>query len=79
MCKLDIKKSKLAIIPLNLKWFSERIKECTLNIPYVKSKDKDSNFIFTATPEEWITFLKKYKDSEDVFNPEYKFVFTKSK
>ncbi len=79
LCKLDIKKSKLAIIPLNLKWFSERIKEGTLNIPYVKSKDKDSNFIFTATPEEWITFLKKYKDSEDVFNPEYKFVFTKSK
>ena len=79
LCKLHIKKNRLTVIPLDIEWFTDRIKEGTLGLPNVKPKRKDSNHIFTATPEEWITFLKKHKDSGDVFNPEYRFVFARSK
>ena len=79
LCKIDIGKNKLTIIPLDSGWFTDRIKDGTLNLPYVKSTAEDGNEIFTATPEEWVTFLKKYKDSKDVFNPKYKFVLTRNK
>ena len=78
LCKLEIKENELIIIPLDLEWFTDRIDEGKMTLPWVKAKHKDSNYIFTATPEEWMKFLKKHKDSNSVFNPEYKFVFMKS-
>ncbi|MBM4152450.1 MAG: hypothetical protein FJ220_02870 [Kiritimatiellaceae bacterium] len=74
-----MKNDELTLIPLDLEWFTDRIKEGTLTLSWVKAKHKEGNYIFTATPEEWVTFLKKHKDSESVFNPKYKFVFKKSK
>jgi hypothetical protein len=79
LCELEIKKNKLTMTPLALEWFTDRIDEGALNVPWVKAKHKDSNYIFTATPEEWITFLEKHRDTDGVFDPEYKFVFTKTK
>lgn len=74
LCKLQIENDTLTLIPLDLDWFTDSIKEGTLDIPYIR-KHKSSNYIFTATPEEWIEFLDKHKDNEMVFNPKYKFVF----
>ena len=78
LCKLEIKGDKLTIIPLDLEWFIDRIDEEEMTPPWVKAEHEDSNYIFTATPEEWMKFLKKYKDNDSVFDPEYKFVFTKN-
>ena len=75
LCKLEIKTNSLTLTPLNLEWFTNRINEGTLSVPYVKSNYEDSNYIFTATPEDWISFLRKYKDDAGVFDPDLKFVF----
>ena len=77
LCKLEINTNSLTMTPLNLEWFTKRIDEGKLNLPYVKSDYKDSNYIFTATPEDWIAFLKIYKDDAGVFDPKLAFVFKK--
>ena len=79
LCKLDIKENRLTMIPLDVEWFRDGINEGTLKLPHVERTSKDSNYIFTATPEEWTAFLKGHKDNEDVFNPKCRFVFTRSK
>jgi len=79
LCKVDIKGDRLTLIPPDAKWFTDRIekKKGRLSLSYVKSMDDSGNCIFTATPKEWVAFLKKYKDSEEVFNPKGIFVFTR--
>ena len=78
--KLEIKDNKLRLIPFNPDWFTDRIEDGTvLKLPFVRveSGRHIENFICTATSEEWIAFLKKHKDNEEVFWPEANFVFRK--
>jgi len=79
LCKLEIKKNELIIIPLDLEWFTDKIDEEKMTLSWVKAKHENSNYVFTATPSEWMTFLKKHKDSSAVFNQKHQFVFTKAK
>jgi len=76
LCKVSIEDNNLIIIPLNIKWFEDRIEKKKLGLSFVKA-DKDSNYIFTAPTNQWILFLKKYADDQDVFDEEYRFVFKK--
>jgi hypothetical protein len=76
VCRITFKDDNLIIIPLNIEWFKERIKENKLDLSYVKA-DKSINCIFTATTEQWVSFLKTYANDKDVFSDKYKFVFRK--
>ena len=79
LCKVDVKGDRLTLIAPDVTWLTDRMKKGRLNLSYVKSKDKDSNYIFTATPKEWMTFLRKHKDSEELFNTQHTFVSTRTK
>jgi len=74
LCRVTLTDDNLVIIPLNYKWFEDRMKEKTLNLGCVKT---DNNCIFTAPTEQWTSFLKKYGSDKDVFSESYKFVFKK--
>lgn len=76
LCRITFGDDNLVIIPLNIDWFEDRIKEKKLNLSLVKA-DKDSNYIFTAPTDQWISFLKTYASDKDVFSEKYKFVFKK--
>ena len=76
LCRVTFRDGNLVMTPLNVEWFEDRIKEKKLDLSFVKA-DKDSNYIFTAPPEQWITFLKTYANDKDVFSEKYKFVFKK--
>lgn len=78
LCKVSIEDDKLIIIPLNIEWFEDRIKEKKLNLSFVKA-DRESNYIFTAPTRQWISFLKKYASDKDVFDEKHRFVFKKKK
>lgn len=78
LCQLETTTNTLTLIPLSYEWFTDRIEDETMKLSYVKSNRKDAPYIITATSEEWIAFLREYKDSEDVFNPKHKYVFTKN-
>lgn len=75
LCKLQIANDTLTLIPLDLDWFEKEIQKGTMDVPYIKPDHKDANYIFTATPDVWMEFLKIHKDNEAVFNPKYQFVF----
>ncbi len=79
LCKIEIDKDTLTITPLDIEWFTDKIKNKQLNISYVKAIHEDSNYIFTSTPKEWVAFLIKYGNDPDLFNEEYRFVFKKKK
>jgi len=74
VCRITFIDDNLIIIPLNYKWFEDRMKEKKLDLNCVKT---DSNCIFTAPAEKWISFLKKYGSDKDVFSESCKFVFKK--
>lgn len=38
----------------------------TENLSLIRA-DKESNYIFTATAEQWVSFLKTYGSDKDVF------------
>ena len=78
VCKIIFANDNLIIMPLNYKWFEDKIKKKTMNLSFIQA-DKDSYRIFTATAEQWVSFLKTYGSDKDLFSEEYKFVFKKIK
>jgi len=55
---------------ISYEWMDNFIKTDQTDIPFVKTQDGNWK-IYTASPQEWVEFLKKYGDSEDVFSPKY--------
>ena len=78
LCKVQIDDGKLVLIPPDPEWFTKRFETNSLpELPHIKTKD--SNFIFTATTEQWHEFLRKHADTTAVFNPKYRFVLKRKK
>jgi hypothetical protein len=73
VCKIIFENDHLIIIPINYKWFEDRINENTMNLSFIRT----DNYIFTATTEQWVSFLKTYGSDKDVFSEKNKFVFKK--
>lgn len=74
VCKVNINDRTLELIPMNFDWIEKRIKENKLELTYIKAV-KDSNYIFTVTPEDWTNFLKTHGDNPEVFNKKYRYTF----
>jgi len=74
VCKVNYDHDILEFIPINFEWFEDKIKDKKLDLTYVKA-DKDSNYIFTVTSEDWTKFLKKHGDNPEVFNKKYSYTF----
>lgn len=75
LCKIQIEEDTLILIPLNYNWFDEHAGE-SKEIPFVKI---DDFMIFTATSEQWVSFLNKHHDTKDVFNEEFAYTLRRSK
>ena len=76
LCQVSFADGALVLIPLNLEWFEGRRKKDELGLSFVKA-DKDSNTIFTASAEQWVSFLQEHASDGGVFDENHKFVFKK--
>ena len=65
--KIEFDEKSLTLIPIDYTWMEKAVKEGTVSLPHIYS-DKDNMVLFTASPEEWMEFLKKYASDEDVFS-----------
>jgi hypothetical protein len=79
LCKVLSKGDELTLVPLNFIWFRDRIKENKLNVSFVKVDNGVNDYIFTASPKEWVTFLEKYGNDHKLFmeSESLRFVFKK--
>ena len=76
LCKVILREDELVLIPMDIEWFEKKIKQKDLIFSFVKA-DKNSNYIFTATPGQWVAFLRAHANDKGVFNEKYRFVFKK--
>jgi hypothetical protein len=76
LLKVRINEDTLTLIPLNYEWFEDNAGK--FNIPFVHNK-KDAIIMYTATSEQWVSFLKENLDTEGAFNEKDFFYVLKRK
>ena len=78
LCRITIKEDSLIMVPMNIEWLEEKIEDKALALSFVKA-DKDSNYIFTVSAEQWVVFLKTHADEKNLFDEDLKFEFQRAK
>ena len=76
LCKVIYQNDTLTFLPLNYEWIKEKVKEGKIKVPFVDWKGEDT-ILFTATSEQWESFIKEYEDNQEAFSDEFAFVFRK--
>ncbi len=73
VCKVILGKDTIELIPLNYEWMDKGLRENKVSLPHIRLED-ERHIIFTARPDEWLPFLKKYRDDKNAFNEKMKYV-----
>ena len=76
LCKVSYQNDTLTFLPLNYEWIKGNVKEGKIKVPFVEWKSEDT-ILFTATSEQWESFIKEYGDDQEAFSEEFAFVFRK--
>lgn len=76
LCKVVVEGDTLTLMPLNYDWFEKNKEKLGKEIPYI---EVDEPMMFTATSEQWISFLQKHKDTKEVFDQENAYILKQSK
>lgn len=76
LCKVIVEGDTLTLMPLNYDWFEKNKNSLRNEIPYIEI---DEPMMFTATSEQWMSFLKKHKDTKGVFDQENAYILKQSK
>ena len=64
---------KLTFIPLDYTWLEDEIGAGNIDLPLIKDEDKRST-LFTASPPQWLEFIKTHKDDDYAFPFKEQFV-----
>ena len=73
VCKVQLDGDTLTLIPMDYRWFEDNADK--FNIPFVHDKKSDIG-MYTATSEQWVSFLKKHQDTKGVFYEADDFSYT---
>lgn len=65
--RVDMSDNGLTLTPIDFDYMGKALEKGEVRLTYIKRKDDDS-VLFTASPEEWIEFLKKYGKDKLVFS-----------
>ena len=76
LCKVVIEGDTLTLMPLNYDWLEKNKDKLGKEISFVEI---DEPVLFTATSEQWLSFLQKHKDTKDVFDQENAYILKRSK
>ena len=64
----------IAVTALQYDWLSSKIESAAIKLPAIHGEEKD-RLLFTATSEEWETFLAKYGNDPEAFKTENAKIF----
>jgi hypothetical protein len=67
--KIEIQGNRLTLTPVDYRWLEKTLKDKRITLSHIRLKEGDS-MLFTASPEEWSAFLKKYALDRAVFSGE---------
>lgn len=68
VCLVQHENGKLLFNPLDYEWLVKEIQAGTIDLPFKKaSEDPEANIVLTATPEQWVGFLKSYAKNPQAF------------
>ncbi|MGC2062534.1 MAG: hypothetical protein WA610_06115 [Thermodesulfovibrionales bacterium] len=67
--KIEIQDNRMTLTPVDYRWLEKAIRDRVVTLPHIRPKEGDS-MLFTASPEEWSGFLKKYAVDSNVFSGE---------
>jgi hypothetical protein len=67
ICRVEIQGRRLLLSPINYEWIEKALKEKIFGLPHLEKKENDF-LVFTATPEEWMVFLKKNRKDNKLFS-----------
>lgn len=72
VCKVMMETNELRLIPLSYDWVTDGVKKKELTLPYVGKLDDCP--LFTASPEQWETLLRKNASNTNAFPAKTAFV-----
>ncbi len=73
LSKVEMDADTLTFKPLSYDWLTEQVTTGKVDLPHVKNleaekeADKKEPIIYTATPVQWMAFIKKFADNPDAF------------
>ncbi len=65
--RIDVKGDRLTLTPVDYNWIEKALKDGRVKLPHLRQRGEDS-LLFTASPEAWMDFLKKYARDGNVFS-----------
>lgn len=70
LCKLELQENTLKLIPVDIDALGTLMRERKIDLKIIKKADESDINLFTATPSEWVEFLKNHGDDQKLFNLE---------
>lgn len=68
VCLVTFKDGRLLFNPLDYEWLIKQAQSGTVDIPYKRSSpQEDADIVLTASPEQWVGFLKTYHSDPQAF------------
>ena len=67
VCKVVLKDNSLKLYFPDVSQIKRIIDNKETTLKYVKSLDENSNYIFVSPPDDWMSFLAKHGNNEEVF------------
>lgn len=68
VCLVTYQEGRLLFNPLDYEWLFKQAESGTINIPFKKSSEDDgADVILTASPEQWVEFLKTHRTNQQAF------------
>ncbi len=67
--RVDLHDNTLTLTPLDYDYLEKALEKGGVKLSHIRQKDENT-LLFTASPEEWMEFLKKYGKDKSVFSDE---------
>lgn len=66
LSKVMLEGDSLRIVPLDYEWFEDNTDNSEGDLPSI-TDDKSRVILYTATPEQWMAFLKEHHNDKDIY------------
>ncbi len=76
LCRVTLRGDRLQLRPLDYEWLRDAVREKKAALPHVEMRGRE-RIVFTATPEEWEIFLRKFGGHDGAFPEEHALAFVR--
>lgn len=71
--KYEVINNTLKLYPIDTDWLFKKLDNKDIKLPFIETSSEA--IVFTATPEEWVNFLKEHENNEKLFPDKNLFTF----